>query len=451
MATQSMRVCMVLHDPQEFGGLEEYVTSLAIGLQDLGHAVSVLSDTWLPDGNQYFDRLRARGVEVVQPPLWLSRPASHWPTKQRILEALVGLAAPLVAVLALGRMLAKGGGWRGSFTSARNWLRGGLLARLVGEDRRKPLARWLLGRWTRRWKPDVLHLHGYTSNLLFAIEWAHDRRIPVVYEEHQTPDARFDWWRDFPAIVNKAAVVVAVSDTSAASLRSVCGVTRPIAVRKPLLPDPVPGGLRRVARRPGERMRSVTVARLYVTKGLEYLLEAAALVARTHPHVEFKVHGEGPIRQALVDRAAELGLDGEAIFAGAFTSRDELTAIMSEADLFVMSSVLEGQPLGLVEAMAYGCPVVATTVGGIPELIADGENGLLCEPRDAAALAAAIRQLADDPPLRARLGDAARRSYERGGFTQPSVCSHLASVYAQAVAAVDAALPPGAGEVVGVS
>jgi glycosyltransferase involved in cell wall biosynthesis len=177
-----------------------------------------------------------------------------------------------------------------------------------------------------------------------------------------------------------------------------------------------------------------TVARLYVTKGLTFLLEAAADVRSTHPATQFAVYGDGPLRDELVAEAGRLGLDAGAIFRGAFTTRDDLARIMAETDVFVMSSILEGQPLGLVEAMAYGCPIVATTVGGIPELIEDGVNGLLCPPGDAACLASRIRAMIEHPELRERLAREARRAYERGPFQPSAVCGRFVSIYAQALA-----------------
>ncbi len=116
------------------------------------------------------------------------------------------------------------------------------------------------------------------------------------------------------------------------------------------------------------------------------------------------------------------------IFVGAFNQR-QLPEIMAETDIFVMSSVLEGQPLALVEAMAYGCPIVATAVGGIPELIQDGVNGLLCEPQDPSCLAQKIITLIDHPDLRKKLGDAARVSYERGPFQPAAVRDHFLKIY----------------------
>jgi glycosyltransferase involved in cell wall biosynthesis len=422
---------MVLYDPQEFGGLEEYAVTLAIGLLHRGHQVSVLSATWVTSENQYMRRLRDSGVTVTQVPKWLSYPAFHWATKEKILEQALWLFSPLIALLAGLRLTRKRDSWQQSFTSARHWLRGQLTSRFIGPDRRKPLARLWLDWWRLRWRPDLLHIHGYTNTLLFAIEWAHARRIPVVYEEHQTPDARFDWWLGFEQTINQASVVVAVSETSAQALRTVCRVTQPIAVRSPLLPDPIAAGWQRdiPLELPERPIRVTTVARLVVAKGLDYLLDAIALVRAIHPTAQFNVYGEGPLREELLARAKRLGLDGNAIFVGAFTSRAELARIMAQTDIFVMSSILEGQPLSLVEAMAYGCPIVATTVGGIPEIIRDDGNGLLCAPRDPQCLAQKISSLINDAALRARLGQAARKSYEQSPFQPDSVCERLISLY----------------------
>jgi glycosyltransferase involved in cell wall biosynthesis len=176
-----------------------------------------------------------------------------------------------------------------------------------------------------------------------------------------------------------------------------------------------------------------SLARLYVTKGLAYMLEAIVKVRRVHPTTVFHVHGEGPLREELLAYASELGLDGNQIFVGAFTDRKDLSRIMAQTDIFAMSSVLEGQPLSLVEAMAYACPIVATTVGGIPELIKDSVNGLLCQPRDPDSLASKICMLIEDPELRTRLGREARKSYEAGPFQAAAVCNRFNSIYHDAL------------------
>ena len=112
----------------------------------------------------------------------------------------------------------------------------------------------------------------------------------------------------------------------------------------------------------------------------------------------------------------------------------------ADTDIFVISSVLEGQPMCLVEAMAHGCPIVTTAVGGIPELIEDGVNGLLCAPRDPDALAERIQLLMERSDLRRRLGAAARRTYEQGPYQPASVCAHFESIYGEVLRQAHAAV-----------
>jgi glycosyltransferase involved in cell wall biosynthesis len=426
---------MVGYNMNEFGGLEEFAVALAVTLKQQGHQVSFLSAAWGPPDNQYIRRLRAGKVPFVQLPKWLWLPASNWSTKEKLRAIILWSLTPLIGVLACLVFLVKRRSWSQSFSSARNWLQGQLMNRIIGPDRYKPLTLLLLDWWRLVWHPDLIHIHGYTSSLLFVIDWAYKKGIPVVYEEQQTPDPQFDWWQGFQKSINKATVVVAVSEKSAMGLREVCGVTRPIVVEGPLIPDPIDSGWKKdTNRRQDNRAIIVTLlARLYVTKGLTYLLEAIVKVRATHPSTQFKVYGDGLLREELLAYASQLGLDGNEIFVGAFTERQELAHIMAETDIFAMSSLLEGQPLSLVEAMSYGCPIVATTVGGIPELIHEGTNGLLCNPGDPDGLAQKICALIEDPSLRMRLGQEARRSYEKGPFQPVAVCNRFVSIYQSAI------------------
>ena len=422
---------MIFYDMQEFGGLEEYAVSLAIGLQDQGHQVSALSTEWVMPDNQYLKRLKAKKLPFVQIPRLISLPASDWETKEKILATTMRILSPFVYMLAVIKLIVSKQTWQHSRSSAGNWLQGQLMRRMIGPDRREWLGRLLLDFWRYYWKPDLLHVQGYTTNLLFVIEWAHRKNVPVVYEEHQTPDAQFDWWQGFKEEVNKADRVIAVSEKSAEALRTVCGITQPIVVRSPLLPDPLSPGWQKNGRslNGAQPIRVTTTARLYVSKGLTYFLEAIYQVKAAYPAAEFRVYGDGELLQDLLDFADSLGLDGEAIFVGPYSSRDELHRIMTETDIFVSSSVLEGKPLAVVEAMAYGTPIVATTVGGIPELIEDGVNGLLCAPRDSSCLATKIISLIEDPSLRKSLGSAARQSYVDGPFQPAAVATHFTSIY----------------------
>jgi glycosyltransferase involved in cell wall biosynthesis len=156
------------------------------------------------------------------------------------------------------------------------------------------------------------------------------------------------------------------------------------------------------------------VGRLVRTKGLEFFLDAAANIASRFPSVRFLVVGEAYIepsyRLELEKRAQSLNLNGRLIFTG---QRNDVPLIMREIDISVQPSLSESFSNSLLESMANGLPVVATKVGGNPEVVSDGENGLLVPAADSAALSRAMAQLLESPELAQRLGKAAREKVAR--------------------------------------
>jgi len=156
------------------------------------------------------------------------------------------------------------------------------------------------------------------------------------------------------------------------------------------------------------------VAALRDYKGHPWLLDAVSRLKRRGHAVKLLLVGDGEDRLALCERVAQAGLAGEVSFLGHQPS-DKVAELMREADAVVLPSVItssgkmEGIPVCLMEALACELPVVATRISGIPELVKDGETGLLVPPADARALATAIERLIRDPALRARLGRAGRK------------------------------------------
>jgi len=147
--------------------------------------------------------------------------------------------------------------------------------------------------------------------------------------------------------------------------------------------------------------------RLTEQKALEDTLAALARV----PRVALLVLGDGPERAALERRAAQLDVSDRVRFLGAGT-RDDVIVLFRAVDAALLTSAWENLPHTLLEALAAGTPVIATAVGGIPEVVRDGENGLLVPPRDVAAAASAIDRLVRDEVLRASLAAAAAPSVE---------------------------------------
>jgi glycosyltransferase involved in cell wall biosynthesis len=158
----------------------------------------------------------------------------------------------------------------------------------------------------------------------------------------------------------------------------------------------------------------VAVSRLVYKKGLTYLLEAFPAIQARHPDAVLVIGGYGDLREELERRARQLGIAPSVRFPGQL-ARDRAARYISAADVYVVPSIrdqsgnVDGLPNVLLESMGAARPIVASCVAGIPEVIADGEHGLLVPERDPAALAAAITRLLDDRRLAQRLGMAARR------------------------------------------
>src|SRR5262249_57061591 len=137
-------------------------------------------------------------------------------------------------------------------------------------------------------------------------------------------------------------------------------------------------------------------------KGQRYLIEAAHLVVQQIPDARFVILGEGELREHLEKQVRDHHLEKHVLLPG---FRTDVVGCLKTFDLFVMSSVTEGLGTSLLDAMACSRAIVATTAGGIPEIVQDGVNGLLVPPRDAKALADAIIYALGDEALRARLGE----------------------------------------------
>lgn len=168
-------------------------------------------------------------------------------------------------------------------------------------------------------------------------------------------------------------------------------------------------------------------AELTKNKGLAYAVDSISRVRSKFPISNFKflVIGEGEDRENLQRQIHTLGLKNYVFLLGFIP---ESSRYLKGLDLFVLPSVKEGLPYAIMEAMAAGLPIVASRVGGIPDLITDGESGVLLPPGDPAALAAALGALLEGPERRHNLGDAARRDAERR-FSIEAMVRNTAAVY----------------------
>jgi len=144
-----------------------------------------------------------------------------------------------------------------------------------------------------------------------------------------------------------------------------------------------------------------TIGRMHRVKGLYILLAAFAQLAELNRSVHLLFVGEGTDRQLLIDQAQDFGLNSKVTF---LAFQKDIPKLLPALDLFVAASLHEGMPNAVIEAMAAGLPVVATDVGGTPEVVQDGQTGFLVPPGEYEALAISICKLLEDPDLRCRMG-----------------------------------------------
>jgi glycosyltransferase involved in cell wall biosynthesis len=269
-----------------------------------------------------------------------------------------------------------------------------------------PWAWWPLWRLLRRERVDVLHAHMFGSNV-WAVIVGRLARVPVVVaHEHiwsyeGSPIRRL---LDRHLIARFSDAFVAVS-----------GDGRRLMVEREGI-DPadivvIPNGIADRPRGDGARFRAElgldgallvgSVGNLRQQKAYEILIEAAARLCERVPAAQILIAGEGPDRPRLEALVARLGVGGAVTLLGA---RSDIPDLLAALEVAVCCSDFEGSPLAVMEYMQAGLPVVGTRIGGLAELLDDGGNGLVVEPRDPAALAAALAELLEDAELRARLG-----------------------------------------------
>ena len=170
-----------------------------------------------------------------------------------------------------------------------------------------------------------------------------------------------------------------------------------------------------------------TTARLEAQKGLDLLLDAAPHVLRQLPAARFVIVGGGSLEEDLREQARRLGIAERVIVTG---YRTDAIDLMQLFDCFVQTSVFEGMPMALLEAMALSKPIVATSVGGVPEVVEDGVTGTLLQSRDPKVLADAILHLVSSHGERERIGKAGYDRYQRR-FTARAMVSHYEELYSE--------------------
>jgi glycosyltransferase involved in cell wall biosynthesis len=276
----------------------------------------------------------------------------------------------------------------------------------------------------RRAAPDIVHANSSKAGVLGRLAAAL-AGVPIrIFTVHGWAFAAssgavsvlYRWADRLMAPLTTLTICVAERErTSGLAARTCC------EERTVVIPNAVDVGAAPLARHEGGPPLIVAVGRLAEPKDALTLVRAFAAV-RERPFTALLV-GDGPDRPPVEAEVRRLGLEDAVTLTG---TRDDVPELLARADVFVLSSRSEGAPLSILEAMAAGLPVVSSCVGGVPELVADGETGLLVPPGDPAAMAAALGRLVADAGLRRRLGAAGRERAHRIFDVRRQRRAHLA-------------------------
>jgi glycosyltransferase involved in cell wall biosynthesis len=288
---------------------------------------------------------------------------------------------------------------------------------------------------------DVIHAHMFGSNVWGTV-MGKLCSVPVIIAHEHNWSYSGELMRrtiDRHVIARYATRFVAVSESNRTRMIELEGIPpeKVLVLPTAYIPHRVtePTDIRaELGLAPDARIIGV-VATLRVEKALEVMITAVAQVIQRFPDAHLVIAGDGPQRESLEAQVASMGLTGHVHFLG---ERRDVTPLLQTVDVGALSSDWEGMPLFVLECMATGTPVVATNVGGLPEIVEHDRTGLLVPPRDPAALAAAISALLADPE-RGRLlaATAAERLHD---FTIDTVALRFADLYEQLVS--DAAPEP---------
>ena len=353
MSTPAFRVTQVASNP-EFAGLERHVASLIATLQRVGDVEPSL--VVFHDG-RLVEEVRGLGVPVEVVPL-------RW-------------AFDTTAITRLARIL-------------------------------------------RSWNIDCLHSHGYKANVIGALAARRADIKAIVRTEHSRMEPfqgfdrlKMETYEALNTWVGNRLTdrIITVSDELRRHLAPRYPKKTLVTVHNgiPTLEAGNPQILQAKRASLGVDQSAPLigiVGRLMPVKSYSDFLKAAALIYDKRPDTQFLVAGDGPLSDSLKEEAMELGLASVIHFLG---FRTDVRDWMATLDLLVFSSLSEGVPYSLLEAMSLGVPVVATAVGGLSEIIEDGVTGLLVQPKDPEALAHACLELLNDPGRRQQMATASRQ------------------------------------------
>lgn len=366
-------------------GSDETLVTYATQLRRAGHDVSVLLMYLHAEEDQYYQRL----LEADVPVAWIASNLAH-------------------TSMSTGRKIA----YKifNALPSSKEFIRRRSLRLVTGLAKRhyQHCREFITSQ-----RVDLIHVMTPDPSAMVMIQAGHDAGVPVVYQElgipYHPPDFE-SYYEQFTSVLPLCSKIAALSPKLFDHCRRVLSNSAALCVIPIMSDEPRNGHHPRQAR--SDRVTFGFAARMEHLKGTMVLMDAFADVLRQCETVRLNIAGDGSQRHKLAARAKALNVASRYRYHGVYTHPEDCRAFMESLDVFVMPSFSEGTPNSIVEAMACGKPIIASDVGGIPDMIGEGA-GISVPAGDKAALASAMLRLAKDPELRRRMGTAARTRYEK--------------------------------------
>jgi glycosyltransferase involved in cell wall biosynthesis len=282
---------------------------------------------------------------------------------------------------------------------------------------RNPLSIYKLYNLLKIHKFDIIHTHAYSAGTIGRIS-AFLAGVPVIISHNHSVYDYYNRYYHFVewllSLITDRVICISdivnrfANETQRINAKKLItihnGMDSEYAVSEKRI-----SGLRKKLDIPADHSVICTIAHMEEHKGIKYLLESASLLLQSRNDVSFLIVGEGTLKEDLRKLCVVLKIEKNVIFAG---ERSDIPEILSLSDIFVLPSLREGLPLTILEAMACGKPVIATNVGGIPEVVKDGVSGILVSPKDPEDLHSAMNELLDN-----------REKLKKMGYNGKRVCN----------------------------
>ena len=301
-----------------------------------------------------------------------------------------------------------------------------------------------LVRTFKRSRIQLVHTHKHKDTVLAALAAKKSGVSHVVRTVHGLREPFAGWpaikmslYEAVEGVVRRCCVEALIGVSS--HIENVCktqaAVRRVVCIRNGIELAGVPTRTDRWVVRNGLGVDSKTcligtLGRLTSVKGLPYLMKAAGILLQHGVKVKVLVVGDGPLRQELERQTLDLGIGESVVFLG---HREDTHELMQAIDIFALPSLSEGIPMALLEAMGASRAIIASRVGGVPEVLENGAEGILVEPKDVDGIVEGCLRLIRDPTAAERMGQLARRRVERD-FSAESMADKVASLYLQLAA-----------------